>query len=304
MWHVRYRAQRRIRRSRRSRRSVSLLAVFLLLPVGFLQAYTISKHILADFKFSRWIPRVIRELRRDLSVSWSQQLAKSKSMPLFELRTQLPVSVITLKTDESRLKILRRLLQTQAVVFKPFYAIDGGALAAFNDWQDFAGPRRRGMLRISGPGIDYKILHERLKFACFLTHVALWKRFVENFVPATIILEDDVTLGQQFIAKIDDAIRKLPSNWDIMYLGSTSPMFGGELHSGVWQLRGALGTFGYVISRAGAVKMLDFAVESDKPIDHLLDSAIAFGRILAFHVQPALVEHRSDMKTTLAYHDT
>ena len=51
------------------------------------------------------------------------------------------------------------------------------------------------------------------------------------------------------------------------------------------QLRGALGTFGYVISRAGAVKMLDFMKESDKPIDHL-DSAIAFGRILAFMYSP------------------
>ena len=43
------------------------------------------------------------------------------------------------------------------------------------------------------------------------------------------------------------------------------------------------------MSQTGAEKMLDFAVESDKPIDHVLDSAIS-DRILAFHVQPALVE--------------
>ena len=81
-------------------------------------------------------------------------------------------------------------------------------------------------------------------------------------------------------------------------------LFGGELRRGVWQLRGTLGTFGFVISQAGAVKMLDFAVESDKPIDHVLDSAISTGRILAFQVQPALVVHRSDISTTFAYYDT
>ena len=225
-------------------------------------------------------------------------------MPSFKLHTQLPVNVITLKTDASRFKLLSRLLLTQAVDFKPFYAIDGRSLTAFKDVQRFAGPRRRALLRISESAVDYHIIHERLKFACFLTHVTLWKSFVDSFAPATVILEDDVTFGQQFLAKIDEAIHKLPSTWDIMYLGSTSPIFGGELHRGVWQLRGALGTFGYVMSQTGAEKMLDFAVESDKPIDHVLDSAISTGRILAFHVQPALVVHRSDMVTTLAYHDT
>lgn len=225
-------------------------------------------------------------------------------MPSFELHTQLAVNVITLKRDASRLKLLGRLLQTRAIDFKPFYAIDGRALTAFKDIHGFAGPRRRAILRISEPTVDYKILHERLKFACFLTHVALWKSFVDSSAPATIILEDDVTLGRQFLAKIDEAIRKLPSNWDILYLGSTTPMFGGELHSGVWQLRGALGTFGYIISQAGAMKMLHFALGSDKPIDHVLDSAISTGRILAFQVHPPLVVHRSDLVTTLAYHDT
>ena len=52
------------------------------------------------------------------------------------------------------------------------------------------------------------------------------------------------------------------------------------------------------------MKMLDFALDSDKPIDHVLDSAISTGRILAFQVHPPLVVHRSDMVTTLAYHDT
>ena len=112
-WRVRDRAQRGIRMERR----VSLLSMSLLLLVGFLQLYTISKHILADLKFSRWVPRVIRELRRDLSVSWTRQLAKSKSMPSFKLHTQLPVNVITLKTDASRFKLLSRLLLTQAVDF-------------------------------------------------------------------------------------------------------------------------------------------------------------------------------------------
>ena len=48
-----------------------------------------------------------------------------------------------------------------------------------------------------------------------------------------------------------------------------------------WQLRGALGLLD-MSCRRQAEKMLDFAVESDKPIDHVFDSAISNGRILAF----------------------
>lgn len=84
-------------------------------------------------------------------------------------------------------------------------------------------------------------------------------------------------------------------------MSGLSPKFGNELRTGVHQLRGALGTFGYVISRDGAKKTLRVATRSDKPIDHLLDSAIATGKVVAYHVVPPIIQHINDHESSLSY---
>ena len=172
------------------------------------------------------------------------------------------------------------------------------------DLKNYAGRRRQNMFE-STEAMQLTntdaIQHERLRFGCFLTHIHLWKETSLGAAHYSVVLEDDVSISATFEKKMMQALNDLPENWDLMYLGSTSPRYGRALRKDVYQLLGALGTFGYAISSPGARKMLKAAMHSNKPIDHLLDSAIYTGKISAFHVVPHIVFHRDDVRSTLGY---
>lgn len=290
-------------RQRTRRKSCSCSKFVTAVICVVLMSYTFFKGILADLKFHRWLPRLLRELRRDQR-PWSRYLRESKSKPLFQPRGQVSVIVITLDRAKERSQRLKRQLRAQAIQFVSFSAVDGALPFQTKYFRNFAGTKRQDVLKISKPTQlrdVRRVLSTRLEFACFLTHMMLWEKLLSGITDFSIIMEDDVNIKSRFMASTMDALLVLPFDWDVLYLGSTNPRFGGNLHPGVYQLRGALGTFGYVISRAGAAKMIEYARGSDKPIDHLLDSAIYSGKVAAFQVIPALLVHRDDLKSTLAH---
>ena len=288
---------------RRARRKLTA-ALNLSLMVGAALYYTIVRGILSDFKFSRWFPRLVRELQRDCLIDWHARLQEARVEPPYVLTERVPVFIITLDSAKERSQHLRQALTTQEIEFSPFPAVDGRSSFSISLLNIFAGPRRKRTFARSFSlmaGHPTSVLHERLRFACFLTHVTLWKRLLSSAASLFLIMEDDVYISSQFMEKVKDALSVLPAHWDILYLGCTFPRYGGELRQGVYQLRGALGTFGYIISNSGASKMFSHAVHSDKPIDHVLDSAIYSGVISAFHIKPSLITHRGDLQSTLAY---
>ena len=92
----------------------------------------------------------------------------------------------------------------------------------------------------------------------------------------------------------------LPVSWDLFYLNSGHTHSIGRVHPGIIQVRGALGTFGYVLSRRGAYKLLkQIVLRTDKAIDHLLDSLILEGKHHAFQAEKALVLHRDNTASTI-----
>ena len=265
--------------------------------------YTLSRHILSDRKLLRLLPRLIRELQRDLFVPWNKRLQKELAEPLFIADLHLRVFVITLEASEARFVDLRSSLQVQEIVYDTVLAVNGMLEFNKSDLHEFAGKKRISMLtHNSGDLFNMRsIVHEKFRFGCFLTHINLWKELHSSEAKYRVILEDDVSISPTFDARVLTSLNSLPASWDLLYLGSTAPNYGGRFSESIYQLRGALGTFGYIISQAGASKMLEAAKHSDKPVDHVLDSAMYTGRVSAFHVVPSIVKHRDDLESTLAY---
>ena len=154
--------------------------------------------------------------------------------------------------------------------------------------------RRERLLRLS--------LHERLRFGCFLSHVFLWQELLDLNLPFLVILEDDVVVVKNFLSSLTIRLSNLPNHWDLLYLNSCYTHYGALFRYGLQLSRGALCTYGYVISAKGASYLLKIASSpSSKPIDHMLDTEILSGRLLAFHSVPTLVEPLRNVKSTLAY---
>jgi len=116
------------------------------------------------------------------------------------------------------------------------------------------------------------------------------------------VLEDDTFIVPNFMQELRMVMHVLPQHWDLLYLNATEPNVVYAIHKRISQLRGALGTFAYVISKSGAAKLLALpTVRTDKPIDHMIDSAILMGQVNAFLSSRSLVGHLEHVESTLAY---
>ena len=254
---------------------------------------------------SRALPRAIRELRRN-QVDWNLRVEKARLRPRFNPSNVPQIYVISLRRTAERRKPLVAALERLGVKYTIFPAVDGTLEFDPSDVLKYAGARRRKKLKdiktlYSGRSDTSLILHERLRFGCYLSHVRLWERQQEASEGFQVILEDDVSLTEAFSRSLEDSLRALPESWDIFYLNSCHTKYGQELRANIRQVRGALCTHGYAISLQGTVKLLGkTALRSEKPVDHMLDEAIYSSLLEAYHAWPPLI-YTQQVNSTLGY---
>ena len=131
-----------------------------------------------------------------------------------------------------------RALETQGIRWTTRQAVDG-----FDDLDavsvtKYAGAKKRKRLAVT-TGIrraqlvslkrDYDnservpthlriSLHERLRFGCYMSHVLLWQKLVQNDMAHAVVLEDDAVITDKVSDELNARLRKLPDNWDILFL--------------------------------------------------------------------------------------
>mmetsp|Transcript_12190 Transcript_12190/g.26078 ORF Transcript_12190/g.26078 Transcript_12190/m.26078 type:complete len:399 (-) Transcript_12190:2069-3265(-) len=132
------------------------------------------------------------------------------------------------------------------------------------------------MERLRSPGYSKKQIHGKNLtlggIGCALTHIKLWESVAKGN-SNTLVLEDDIWIAPIFDTNMGRAAFELPKDFSILYLG-TQPYMYNSHHSfpstTSWRrvIRGNYGTFAYIISPAGAQKLLDaINVKLTKQID-------------------------------------
>lgn len=112
---------------------------------------------------------------------------------------------------------------------------------------------------------------------CYASHLRAWQMLLDSRHEALVVLEDDVRLEPGFATAIE-AIAALPANWDMIKLiGHLDARRGQDkqhrpraLCPGIELVdykRVPSLTAGYVISRAGAAKLLASRIPFGRPID-------------------------------------
>jgi glycosyl transferase family 25 len=120
-------------------------------------------------------------------------------------------------------------------------------------------------------GLYYQPLVDGEK-GCYASHIQAWRQLLASDAPALVVLEDDVRLTPQF-ADVVNAIAALQEPWDMVKLlgrdrekvRSQRPLVPGTAlvdYSRVPSM-----TAGYVVSRAGAAKLLAHRQPFGRPID-------------------------------------
>jgi len=171
-------------------------------------------------------------------------------------RTPAPrVFVINLDRDKARMAEISEHLSSLQASFERWPATDGAAFRAAAD------PSTNIEIRGFGPWAGGEI-------GCGVSHIRIWQRIVEQKTPWAIVLEDDARLCAPLPANMEDW--DLPADADIVLLNDRS-LPGPTLHRGkkfsYAEVAGGAGTDGYLVSYAGAKKLLAVTRPLSNPLD-------------------------------------
>lgn len=97
---------------------------------------------------------------------------------------------------------------------------------------------------------------------CYMSHILLWKKCVDEKYPYMLILEDDIIFNQYILLDVINAINRLPQKWCILHIGSNI-VSGKDITQNIVLADGKdikgvnSGLFGYVINGETIKALLD-----------------------------------------------
>ncbi len=193
--------------------------------------------------------------------------------------------VISLATASERREHMLNEFKAKNVDFEFFDALTPEPAAAF--------------AQELGLNIDNQVLTKG-EVACFMSHVFLWKKMLNDNIPYLAVFEDDIYLGEDAADFLSDSVW-IDEEWHLIKLEEFTPrialgkkikVFDGNIERTLFQLKSKnLGTAGYILSSKGAEKLLNYIQTLDKLIalDHLMFENVVNKQILAVsQMKPAL----------------
>ena len=142
---------------------------------------------------------------------------------------------------------------------------------------------------------------------CALSHVDIWKKAAKSNM-YTVVFEDDVRLHYNFDTRLSASMKHVPSNFSLFYMGTQYYTDRHAVKTFAWAegvgatstiqriLGNNYGTFAYIISPRGAMRLLDDVFPLTVQIDsYIIDQVQRTGStFVAYTVDPPLV---SELKT-------
>jgi len=215
------------------------------------------------------------------SCSWDNRMLKWNSV--FGFNT---IKIINLKKrDDRKQKMILQFKKENILNYEFFEAVDGNELVESEE------------LRLLFENNDFN--YRKGVIGCALSHITLWKQLVESEHDYYIILEDDITLCDNFKEKINYVTQLfLEQKLEHLALGRS---YDNNLNKDnklytilkepykIWNL-----TFGYIISKSAAKKSLDFINKCS--IKSACDNPYITGNLLKYHYlnQNILFQNRTD----------
>ena len=179
------------------------------------------------------------------------------------------VYVVNMDKDKERMKRIHKTLTDNSISYKRFPATVGSKV-----------------------NFSQHITHKCNVYCtdsmkgCALSHRRIWEDIVYKNYAYALILEDDVTLSEDFEKQIENAIYEIPDDFDILYIGckficekpsilgsviTTSLNAAPEEYSdNLYKTTGSVGTHGYIISNKCARQLLKNKIDTHLDLQIIL----------------------------------
>lgn len=189
---------------------------------------------------------------------------------------QLPVYIINLEKDIQKKKYMVNLCDKYGLKYSFINAVDGSRL----DDKEI------------NQIVDHKLSLKKLKrklvkaeIGCLLSHLSIYKKMISDNIEVSLILEDDVNFDHSLI-DFFQCYEKLPLKYDLLLLGHHKALSRDKPgSSNFWSKKIKIdkfeisrptevcyGTYGYLITYEGAIKLKDRINKFYLPIDNYTGS--------------------------------
>lgn len=115
------------------------------------------------------------------------------------------VYVINMAKDVKRMTKMKQLMDKERCNFERIEAVNGKEVSKED--------REKYVSRACGVLCTDSII------GCALSHYFIWKRVLEEGLDSVLVLEDDVFFVDDYKTIFANAMRQLPDDWDVFYLG-------------------------------------------------------------------------------------
>lgn len=210
--------------------------------------------------------------------------------------------VINLDRSTDRMAVMAQQCEALGVPYQRFPAVDGAKVSP-HDLERLATPMCRTFCTPSMIG-------------CALSHMNLWRLVVDRGYERVLVIEDDARLVPDFQRGLRDALRTVPSDFDVLLLGcfmlcnkdkNYAPLNhfarlfverrkDDRAWGSVFVPERFAGTHCYVISRKGAAKLLRLLPRVRGHIDMFMDQP----EVRLYAVSPDLAYQRDMSASTIA----
>jgi glycosyl transferase family 25 len=175
--------------------------------------------------------------------------------------SRVPIFLINLDRSPDRLSFMQQQAERLSLAFERIRGVDG--VRGLPDWlvPQFLTTDGTVASRMSNGEVG-----------CYASHLVVFQEIVRRGLEAAIVLEDDVTLADNFLDASCKAIGAAPAGWDCIHLSTRfkNPCHTlrrlGSPHRLVRYSRLPAGSAAYAISRSGAEKLLSLGVRR-RPFD-------------------------------------
>lgn len=202
----------------------------------------------------------------------------------------IPVFIISLTRSADRRAMIERQMSHLGVNFEFFDAVDGKSLPSD-----------------SLAKVDFNLARETCghdlslgEVGCAMSHINIYEMMVEKNIPRCVILEDDIYVHMHFKAIISEIINK--NNSDIVFLhhgkAKHFPIYSSlpegyrlakYLTPSKSSQRGIISTGGYILTLAGAHKLLKIAYPIRMPADYLT-GRLQWNKLSAAGIEPCCLD--------------
>jgi len=189
---------------------------------------------------------------------------------------------VTLKKTPKREEYVKSHLESHKINYKMFYGFDTiktGVTAKILQEQ------------------EYTILDTWVTIGavgCYISHYMLWQNIMDSNTDIFFIVEDDVSLVDNFSDLFTEYLQYVPSDWDIIYVGHESlhlvnpKVINDKVSQGVPAC-----TYAYVIKKNIIPMLLELA-PIDMPIDTMIRLKLG-DRIKSYAFTPKLATQKSSV---------